>query len=72
MSDFLEDLVTRARDSVECRAVLRRFLDDGRIIARCRIDEAATIAAGRIVLHYEPSDSFRDAFAEGRFCWPDE
>jgi hypothetical protein len=63
MANFLGELAALARDRVEVRALLREFLDSDRIIARCQIDETATLIAGEVVAHSEPSDGFRDALA---------
>jgi hypothetical protein len=63
MADFLGELAALARDRVEVRALLREFHNSDSIIARCQIDEAATLLAGHVVMHSEPSDCFGRALA---------
>jgi hypothetical protein len=63
MSDFLGDLVALARHNVKVRALMREFCDSGRVIARCEIDLAATVATGNVVTYSESSDEFGRALA---------
>jgi len=60
---LLPEVVALCERSIDACARLRKFFDDGGNIGTFKIDDAATLRAGHIIVNCQPAKGFRRCLA---------
>ena len=58
-AEILDELARLVESNVNCLALLGQFLDSKPVIADLKVNDAATVLAGHVVMHDEPGKELR-------------